>query len=249
MHFSFIVVLAVLAANVSAAPVNPLFIRAGTCDILPCVTALQPSFPACAPAVTAKGANTPSNTACLTAAAKGTAAFPDSCVACAPQFGVTDPANRSKKVPRTPQKNAQRAAAGKANNAQAAADTTAKNAQTGAGATPNTVQPAPAPAPNDAQAAAAAPAPNNANGAVPPPVPAKNTKKPAGTTAPCTISLEPSFPVCAPAVGKLGADDTLNLACLAAAAKGAAAFPSACDGCAAQFGVTDPSAATAAGHA
>ncbi|KAJ7445250.1 hypothetical protein FB451DRAFT_1412770 [Mycena latifolia] len=228
MHFSLIVVLAVLAANVSAVPVNSIFIRAGTCDILPCVTALQPSFPACAPAVTAKGTNAPSNAACLTAAAKGPAAFPASCVPCAPQFGVTDPANKSKKVPRAPQKNAQRPAAATANNAETPAV--------------NNAQPAAAPAP------------------VPPPVPAKKTKKPTNAAArpapratcdikACTIALEPSFPVCAPAVTKLGADNALNLACIAAAAKGTAAFPSACDGCAAQFGVTAPGAATAAGHA
>ncbi|KAJ7825567.1 hypothetical protein B0H14DRAFT_3726289 [Mycena olivaceomarginata] len=66
----------------------------------------------------------------------------------------------------------------------------------------------------------------------------------------CVIALEPSFPLCAPAVTKLGADNSFNAACLAAAAKGTAAFPSACAGCAAQFGVTDPGAsATAAGVA
>ncbi|KAJ7841687.1 hypothetical protein B0H14DRAFT_3457279 [Mycena olivaceomarginata] len=66
----------------------------------------------------------------------------------------------------------------------------------------------------------------------------------------CVIALEPSFPLCVPAVMKLGADNSFNAACLAAAAKGTAAFPSACAGCAAQFGVTDPGAsATAAGVA
>ncbi|KAJ7893352.1 hypothetical protein B0H14DRAFT_3427431 [Mycena olivaceomarginata] len=66
----------------------------------------------------------------------------------------------------------------------------------------------------------------------------------------CVIALVPSFPLCAPAVTKLGADNSFNAACLAAAAKGTAAFPSTCAGCAAQIGVTDPSpSATAAGVA
>ncbi|KAJ7289697.1 hypothetical protein C8J57DRAFT_433908 [Mycena rebaudengoi] len=60
----------------------------------------------------------------------------------------------------------------------------------------------------------------------------------------CVVALEPSFPLCAPAVAQLGANTPFNAACLAAAAKGTAAFPSPCDGCASQFGVTDPGAKT-----
>ncbi|KAJ7324019.1 hypothetical protein DFH08DRAFT_969022 [Mycena albidolilacea] len=41
-------------------------------------------------------------------------------------------------------------------------------------------------------------------------------------------------------------DNSFSAACLAAAAKGTAAFPSACAECAAQFGVTDPGASTTA---
>ncbi|KAJ7488273.1 hypothetical protein FB451DRAFT_1226879 [Mycena latifolia] len=174
----------------------------------------------------------PFNAACFTPATKGTTAFPASCVPCAPQFGVTDPGNKTKRAPQ-------------------------KNTQRPAGTNPNAAQAPAAPAPNKAQNPATPP-PNNANGAVPLPVPATKAKKPAGATRPapraicdinaCTTALEPSFSACAPAVAQLGADaldDTLNLVCLAAAAKGPAAFPSTCDGCASQFGVTDPGAATA----
>ncbi|KAJ7305652.1 hypothetical protein DFH08DRAFT_944971, partial [Mycena albidolilacea] len=64
----------------------------------------------------------------------------------------------------------------------------------------------------------------------------------------CVIALEPSFPPCAPAVEQLGADTSFNNVCLVAAAKGTAPFPSPCDGCAAQFDVTDPGAGTQAAH-
>ncbi|KAJ6467787.1 hypothetical protein C8R45DRAFT_1079163 [Mycena sanguinolenta] len=68
----------------------------------------------------------------------------------------------------------------------------------------------------------------------------------------CVVALGPSFPACAPAIAQLGADTTFNAACLAAAAKGTAPFPSPCAGCAAQFGVTDPGSSvkdTSAGSA
>ncbi|KAJ7920911.1 hypothetical protein B0H13DRAFT_2318963 [Mycena leptocephala] len=95
MRFS-LVALAVLATGVSAAPLNPLSNRAGTCNINTCVAALAPSFPtACNPAVAQAGANTPFNTACLAAAAKGAAALPTACTPCAAQFGVTNPANNA----------------------------------------------------------------------------------------------------------------------------------------------------------
>ncbi|KAF8142791.1 hypothetical protein K438DRAFT_1777012 [Mycena galopus ATCC 62051] len=98
---------------------------------------------------------------------------------------------------------------------------------------------------------------NNVNGtpAAGTPAPAKSSKN-AAAAAPvgprantcdiksCVIALGPSFPPCAPAVAQLGADNTFNGACLTAAAKGPAAFPSACAGCAAQFGVTDPGSST-----
>ncbi|KAF7368549.1 hypothetical protein MVEN_00178200 [Mycena venus] len=180
MQATLIALLAIFAAGVSAAPLNTLFDRA-TCDIKTCVVALQPSFPtACDPAALQLGANTPLNTACLVAAAKGTAAFPTACAPCAAQFGVTDPGNKS--------------------------------------------QPA-------------------TNGAAGNPAAANGGKA-------CVIALKPSFPQCQPAVAQLGADNSFNTACLAAAAKGTAAFPSPCTGCAAQFGVTDPGAsAPAAGKA
>ncbi|KAJ7891712.1 hypothetical protein B0H14DRAFT_3855012 [Mycena olivaceomarginata] len=187
MQSTLVALLAVLAAGVSAAPLNSIFDRA-TCDVKTCVIALQPSFPtACNPAALQLGANTPLNTACLVAAAKGTRRLrstlslhlqPTACAPCAAQFGVTDPGNKS----------------GKATN----------------GAIGN-----------------AAP-----------------TTGGQGTA--CVIALEPSFPPCAPAVKQLGADTSFNSVCLVAAAKGTAPFPSACDGCAAQFGVTDPSAGTQA---
>ncbi|KAJ7899296.1 hypothetical protein B0H14DRAFT_3852935 [Mycena olivaceomarginata] len=95
MQSSLVAVLAVLATGVCAGPLNPLFGRA-TCDVKNCVVALAPSFPtACDPAAAQLGANTPFNTACLAAAAKGTAAFPTSCAPCAAQFGVTDPGNKT----------------------------------------------------------------------------------------------------------------------------------------------------------
>ncbi|KAJ7819556.1 hypothetical protein B0H14DRAFT_1354898 [Mycena olivaceomarginata] len=95
MRSTLVALLAILAAGVSAAPLNSIFDRA-TCDVKTCVIALQPSFPtACDPAALQLGANTPLNTACLVAAAKGTAAFPTACAPCAAQFGVTDPGNKS----------------------------------------------------------------------------------------------------------------------------------------------------------
>ncbi|KAJ7146880.1 hypothetical protein C8R44DRAFT_845821 [Mycena epipterygia] len=168
--------------------------RANTCNVNTCVAALAPSFPtACDPAVAQAGANTPFNTACLAAAAKGTAAFPTACTPCAAQFGVTDPANNAK-----------------------------TNGATG----------------NDAQGAPATPAAtqNKAAGAGAPAA--------VGPRATCVVALEPSFPLCAPAIAQLGAETSFNAACLASAAQGTAAFPSSCSGCAAQFGVTDPGANT-----
>ncbi|KAJ7860063.1 hypothetical protein B0H14DRAFT_3134967, partial [Mycena olivaceomarginata] len=55
----------------------------------------HPSRRHATPAALQLGANTPLNTACLVAAAKGTAAFPTACAPCAAQFGVTDPGNKS----------------------------------------------------------------------------------------------------------------------------------------------------------
>ncbi|KAJ7686391.1 hypothetical protein B0H17DRAFT_1136942 [Mycena rosella] len=83
-----------LDPNLHVALMSPLNRpNSASCSI--CVIALGPSFPACEPAVTAQGANTPSNTACLAAAAQGSAAFPSPCAPCAAPFGVTDPANKS----------------------------------------------------------------------------------------------------------------------------------------------------------
>ncbi|KAJ7146888.1 hypothetical protein C8R44DRAFT_864608 [Mycena epipterygia] len=180
MQFSLLA-FAALVTGVSAAPLNPFFNRAGTCNVNTCVAALAPSFPtACAPAVAQAGANTPFNTACLAAAAKRTAAFPTACTPCASQFGLTNLGN---------------------------------NAQT-----------------NGATA-------NGATGNGTPATPAAATSGHASS---------PSSPrsLCAPAVAQLGAETSFNAACLASAAKGTAAFPSSCDACAAQFGVTDPGANT-----
>ncbi|KAJ7917852.1 hypothetical protein B0H13DRAFT_2321922 [Mycena leptocephala] len=80
---------AVFATGVCAAPLNPVSSRA-TCDIQTCVVALQPSFPtACDPAAGIQALSfmssqklltdkldPPLNTACLAAAAKGTAPPP-----------------------------------------------------------------------------------------------------------------------------------------------------------------------------
>ncbi|KAF7368550.1 hypothetical protein MVEN_00178300 [Mycena venus] len=204
MQSAFVALLAIFAVGVSAAPLNTLFDRA-TCDIKTCVVALQPSFPtACDPAALQLGANTPLNTACLVAAAKGTAAFPTACAPCAAQFGVTDPGNKS-----------QPATNGAAGNA--------------------------APT-NGGKGTVTTPAANNNGQAVGP--------RATCDIKACVIALKPSFPQCQPAVAQLGADNSFNTACLAAAAKGTAAFPSPCTGCAAQFGVTDPGAsAKAAGKA
>ncbi|KAJ7909832.1 hypothetical protein B0H13DRAFT_2329976 [Mycena leptocephala] len=165
---------------------QPAFDRA-TCEIKTCVVALQPSFPtACNPAALQLGANTPLNTACLVAAAKGTAAFAT---------------HRIYKRRGWERSGRQRKARHRR-----------------------------------------CPAGNNNGQAVGP--------RATCDIKACVIVLQPSFPLCAPAVKQLGADNSFNTACLAAAAKGPAAFPSACDGCAAQFGVTDPApSAQAAGVA
>ncbi|KAJ6496383.1 hypothetical protein C8R45DRAFT_1132545 [Mycena sanguinolenta] len=198
MEFFLVASLAVLSTGVSAVPTYHLLSRAGTCNVNTCVASLAPSFPTdCDPAVAQQGANAPLNTACLAAAAKGTAPFPTVCTPCASQFDVTDPANKA---------------------------ATTKNNSNGI----------PAPA-----------TPASANGA-------KNAAAaaPVGPRAStcdiqsCVIALRPSFPSCTPAVAQLGADTTFNAACLTAAAKGTAAFPSPCVGCAVQFGVTDPGSST-----
>ncbi|KAJ7739202.1 hypothetical protein B0H16DRAFT_1759159 [Mycena metata] len=196
MQFTLAPLLAVFAVGVCAAPLNSLLGRA-TCDIKTCVVALRPSFPtACDPATLQLGANTPLNTACLVAAAQGTAPFPTACGPCTAQFGVTDPGSKSQ----TP-------TSGATGNAAAA---------------------------NGEQGTVATPAANNNGQAVGP--------RATCDIKACVIALEPSFPLCAPAVKQLGADNSFNTGCLATAAKGTAAFPSVCDGCAAQFGVTDPGA-------
>ncbi|KAF8158691.1 hypothetical protein K438DRAFT_1986297 [Mycena galopus ATCC 62051] len=200
MQFFLVAFIALVSTSVSASPINPLLNRAGTCNVNTCVAALAPAFPTdCNPAVTQQGANTALNTACLAAAAKGTAPFPTACTPCAFQFGVTDPANKA---------------------------VTANNNANGAPAAST-----PAPAKSAPNAAAAAPV------------------GPRASTCDinsCVIALGPSFPPCAPAVAQLGADNTFNTACLAAAAKDTDDVfqPSACAGCAAQFGVTDPGSAT-----
>ncbi|KAF7349925.1 hypothetical protein MVEN_01293200 [Mycena venus] len=229
MQFIFVALLAVFAASVCAAPLNPLFDRA-TCDIKTCVVALQPSFPtACDPAALQLGANTQLNTACLVAAAKGTAAFPTACAPCATQFGVTDPGKKSQTAT-----NGGTGNAAPANGGQGTVAT--GNAAPANGATANA-----APA-NGGQGTAVTPAANKNDQAVGP--------RATCDIKACVITLEPSFPLCAPAVTQLGANNLFNTACLAAAAKGTAAFPPACDGCAAQFGVTDPGvSAKAAGVA
>ncbi|KAJ6467777.1 hypothetical protein C8R45DRAFT_1171208 [Mycena sanguinolenta] len=194
MQLFLVAFLAGLSTGISAAPTNLLLSRAGTCNVNTCVAALAPSFPvACNPAVAQQGANTPLNTACLAAAAKGTAPFPTACTPCASQFGVTDPANKAA----TTKNNSNGTPA-------AAAPASAKGATNAAGAAPV----GPRASTCDIQS--------------------------------CVLALGPSFPACTPAVAQLGADTTFNAACLAAAAKGTAPFPSPCAECAAQFGVTDP---------
>ncbi|KAJ6530284.1 hypothetical protein B0H19DRAFT_1273938 [Mycena capillaripes] len=196
MQFS-LAVLALLASGACAAPLDALSNRANSC-----VAALAPSFPTvCDPAAAQLGANTPFNTACLAAAAKGTAAFPNACTPCAAQFGVTDPGNKAQSTP---------------------------NGATGNGAANNG-------APTNGA---------NAPGAVTQPRPRAQATC---DIKACVVALQPSFPLCAPAVAQAGAQTSLNSACLVAAAKGTAPFPNACDGCAAQFGVTDPGAKTQTG--
>ncbi|KAJ7670916.1 hypothetical protein DFH06DRAFT_1370213 [Mycena polygramma] len=271
MQSSLVAVLAVLATGVCAGPLNPLFGRA-TCDVKNCVVALAPSFPtACDPAAAQLGANTQFNTACLTAAAKGTAAFPTSCAPCAAQFGVTDPGN---KTPGTTNGGATANAPntnGPNTNAPTAQPAPRANGKKAPLAPPAPAHPAPAPAPPApvpaapkkgkpaARANKAAPAPHPAApapgpGAPAPPAPkkAKNGKAPAPAhprasvcdIQACVIALEPSFPLCAPAVMQLGANTSFNSNCLVAAAKGTAPFPTTCGGCAAQFGVTEPGSNT-----
>ncbi|KAJ7625191.1 hypothetical protein B0H17DRAFT_1151225 [Mycena rosella] len=211
MHSSLVAALVIVTASVSAAPAHPISIRASSCNINSCVTALGPSFPACALAVTEEGANNPSNTACLAAAAKGTAAFPSACSPCAAPFGVTDPGNKAQEVPTVngPQGGQPPAPAApppKVPKAPAAGPPPAKNAKPADAATP----PAPQPRADTCDIQA------------------------------CVIALGPSFPACEPAVTAQGANTPSNTACLAAAAQGSAAFPSPCAPCAAPFGVTDP---------
>ncbi|KAF8152141.1 hypothetical protein K438DRAFT_1778519 [Mycena galopus ATCC 62051] len=169
MQFFLVAFLAVLSTIVSASPINPLLNRAGTCNVNTCVAALAPAFPTdCNPAVTQQGANTALNTACLAAAAKGTAPFPTACTPCASQFGVTDPANK------------------------------------------------------------AVTANNNANGA-----PA------AGTPAPAESAQ--NAPAAAPPVSSLSGRRSLRARLLSLSLEPTTlSTPSACAGCAAQFGVTDP---------
>ncbi|KAJ7668803.1 hypothetical protein DFH06DRAFT_207861 [Mycena polygramma] len=266
MQSSLVAVLAVLATGVCAGPLNPLFGRA-TCDVKNCVVALAPSFPtACDPASAQLGANTAFNTACLTAAAKGTAAFPTSCAPCAAQFGVTDPSN---KTPGTTNGGATANAPntnGPNTNAPTAQPAPRANGKKAPLAPPAPAPPAPAPAPPApvpaapkkgkpaARANKAAPAPHPPAPGAPAPAPkkAKNGKAPAPARPrasvcdiqACVIALEPSFPLCAPAVMQLGANTSFNSNCLVAAAKGTAPFPTACGGCAAQFGVTEPGSNT-----
>ncbi|KAJ7601809.1 hypothetical protein B0H17DRAFT_1222988 [Mycena rosella] len=230
MHPSLVVALAIVATSVSAAPTHPISIRAG-CNINSCVTALGPSFPACAPAIAAQGANTPSNTACLAAAAKGTAAFPSVCSPCAAPFGVTDPGNKVQEAPTVngPQ------------GASPASGNDVKRAGPGKRLAEGQPPAPAAPPPKVLKGLAAGPPPGNnvkpADAATPPaPQPRADTCD----IQACVIALGPSFPACAPAVTAQGANTPSNTACLAAAAQGSAAFPSPCAPCAAPFGVTDP---------
>ncbi|KAJ7661043.1 hypothetical protein B0H17DRAFT_1212399 [Mycena rosella] len=183
--------------------------------IVSCVTALGPSFPACAPAVAEEGANTPSNTACLAAAAKGTAAFPSACSPCAAPFGVTDPGNKAQEAPTVngPQ------------GASPASDNHVKRAGPGkppAGGQP----PAPTAAPPKVPKALAA-GPPPADNAKPGDAVTPLAPQPRADTCDiqaCVIALGPSFPACAPAVTAQGANTPSNTAGLAAAAQGSAAF-------------------------
>ncbi|KAJ7251885.1 hypothetical protein C8J57DRAFT_1520206 [Mycena rebaudengoi] len=103
-------------------------------------------------------------------------------------------------------------------------------------------------------ATGSAAAPNGGHGTIATPA-AHETGQAVGPRATCdikacVINLEPTFPLCAPAVTQLGADNSFNAVCLGEAAKGTTPFPSVCDGCATQFGVADPGAgAQAAGVA
>ncbi|KAJ7241778.1 hypothetical protein C8J57DRAFT_1558529 [Mycena rebaudengoi] len=91
MQSSIVKLLAILSTGVWAAPLNPISSRA-TCNINSCVVALAPSFPtACDPASAQLGANTPFNTACLAAAAKGTTAFASVFANCKVQPGTLGP--------------------------------------------------------------------------------------------------------------------------------------------------------------
>ncbi|KAJ7908929.1 hypothetical protein B0H13DRAFT_1878213 [Mycena leptocephala] len=273
MQSSLVAVLAVLATGVCAGPLNPLFGRA-TCDVKNCVVALAPSFPtACDPAAAQLGANTPFNTACLAAAAKGTGAFPTSCAPCAAQFGVTDPGNKTPgttnggataNAPNTngPNTNAPTAQGANTNGASRNG-TPANGAATNTGLLPvRTVKRLPS-LPLHPHAlhrtctagtgCAPPPAPARRQGLQLPPHRRSQERKAPAPARPrasvcdiqaCVIALEPSFPLCAPAVMQLGANTSFNGNCLVAAAKGTAPFPTACGGCAAQFGVTEPGSNT-----
>ncbi|KAJ7780381.1 hypothetical protein B0H14DRAFT_2961190 [Mycena olivaceomarginata] len=257
MQSSLVAVLAVLATGVCAGPLNPLFGRA-TCD----VKSTSPRiFYLVLTQCTAPADYTPFNTACLAAAAKGTAAFPTSCAPCAAQFGVTDPGNKTPgttnggataNAPNTngPNTNAPTAQGANTNatNTRPAPRANGKKAPL---APPAPARPAPAPAPPAPVPAApkkGKPA-GRANKAAPAPAPAAPAPAPGAPAPPrteeaCVIALEPSFPLCAPAVMQLGANTSFNGNCLVAAAKDTAPFPTACGGCAAQFGVTEPGSNT-----
>ncbi|KAJ7258466.1 hypothetical protein C8J57DRAFT_1234071 [Mycena rebaudengoi] len=244
MQSSIVKLLAILSTGVWAAPLNPISSRA-TCNINSCVVALAPSFlTACDPASAQLGANTPFNTACLAAAAKGTTAFmsPAACTPCAAPFGVTDPVNKA---------SAQTNGGATENGATAGAPTPQganTNGATLEGAAGNTRPahrgtPAPGDAPGGAPAPGSAPVPGGApvRGSAPPAAPkkAKGAKAPAPARPrastcdiqACVVALGPSFPLYT----------SFNHDCLIAAAKGTGPFPTGCGGCATQFGVTEPS--------
>ncbi|KAJ7722440.1 hypothetical protein DFH07DRAFT_946703 [Mycena maculata] len=63
--------------------------------------------------------------------------------------------------------------------------------------------------------------------------------------ASCVVDLAPSVVSCASAAAQLGVDPVSDASCLIAAAKDVVELPASCNGCLAQFGVSDAASGVA----
>ncbi|KAJ6585603.1 hypothetical protein B0H19DRAFT_1250397 [Mycena capillaripes] len=90
MQFSLIVLLAIAATAVSAAPAK------NTCNLKTCVVDLAPTVAACASAAAQDGIDPVSDEACITAAAKTLSKLPAPCTGCAKKLGVSSAVDSAK---------------------------------------------------------------------------------------------------------------------------------------------------------